>query len=148
MQCKTASEISLGDVAEVEYRIEEEDLVAFGKISGDLNPIHFDEAYASESPFRARIAHGLISVSKFSGLFGTKLPGLGAIWDDLTIKFLSPAFLNRTYKAKVRVEEKHKKLIKFRVWVEDADGNVILDGTSSVRPASPATKTRITRSTN
>ena len=56
-------------------------------ISGDCNPIHLSDEYASHTRFGGRIAHGLIAGSKVSGLLGTKLPGEGTLWLEQNFKF-------------------------------------------------------------
>ncbi len=48
--------------------VTEADIVNFAGISGDHNQIHTDEAYASETPFGQRVAHGLLGVAIASGL--------------------------------------------------------------------------------
>src|SRR2546423_10603929 len=54
--------------------ITEADVQQFGAVSGDLNPLHFDEEYAKTTLFRGRIAHGMLSLSYISTVLGTKLP--------------------------------------------------------------------------
>jgi acyl dehydratase len=49
-------------------RVEAADVEAFAKLSGDFNPVHVDEAFASRTPFRGRIAHGMLVLSIASGL--------------------------------------------------------------------------------
>ena len=50
-------------------RLITEDLIGqFGEVSGDLNPLHFDESFAKASPFGKKIAHGLLGLSVASGL--------------------------------------------------------------------------------
>ncbi len=48
--------------------VPEESLAKFGEVSGDMNRIHFDEAFAQATPFGGRIAHGLLGLSIASGL--------------------------------------------------------------------------------
>ncbi|MCV5592011.1 MaoC family dehydratase, partial [Escherichia coli] len=60
--------------------ITDADIKSFAGISGDHNPVHVNEEYAANSRFKKRIAHGMISSSFFSALFGTKLPGYGCVY--------------------------------------------------------------------
>jgi acyl dehydratase len=48
--------------------ITEADVAAFAGLSGDFNPLHTDEVFAQSTPFKGRIAHGLLVVAVFSGL--------------------------------------------------------------------------------
>ncbi len=58
----------------------ERDIQLFGELSGDMNPAHFDEAYAATTPFKTRIAHGMLSASYISTVLGMQMPGPGTIF--------------------------------------------------------------------
>jgi len=141
--CKTIDEISIGDRVSVTYQVTDEDLRKFAEISGDWNPVHFDDVYAANTIFGQRIAHGTISVAKFSGLFGMRLPGLGTLWQEQTIKFIAPVLLNKRYSAIAEVVEKQKRSVVFDTWVEDEDGARVIEGRGSVIPISERTRRRI-----
>lgn len=70
--------------------VTEEDIQKFGEVSGDFNPVHFDDAYARKTIFRGRIAHGLLTAGYISTVLGTKLPGAGAIFMAASIHFKAP----------------------------------------------------------
>ena len=70
--------------------VTEEDIQKFGEVSGDFNPVHFDDAYARKTIFRGRIAHGLLTAGYISTVLGTKLPGAGAIFMGASIHFKAP----------------------------------------------------------
>lgn len=53
----------------------DDDVIDFARISGDENPIHLSESYASTTRFGQRIAHGLYTASLISAVLGTRLPG-------------------------------------------------------------------------
>ena len=59
--------------------ITEADLLMFAGVSGDTNPIHLDEDFASRTMFESRIAHGMLTASLVSTVLGTRLPGPGAV---------------------------------------------------------------------
>jgi 3-hydroxybutyryl-CoA dehydratase len=69
------------------HTVTERDIQMFGELSGDMNPAHFDEAYAATTPFKTRIAHGMLSASYISTILGMKMPGPGTIFMSLTTKF-------------------------------------------------------------
>ncbi|MFA0678094.1 MaoC family dehydratase, partial [Vibrio sp. 10N.222.51.A6] len=71
----------------------------------DRNPVHLDEVYAENSRFKKRIAHGMISSSFFSALFGTKLPGEGCVYVSQSLKFRKPVYIDDTVVATVVVSE-------------------------------------------
>ena len=80
-----------------------DDVEKFSLISGDINPIHLDEEYASQSRFKRRIAHGLLTASYFSALFGTKIPGEGCVYASQTLRFRRPVYIGDTVHASVVV---------------------------------------------
>jgi 3-hydroxybutyryl-CoA dehydratase len=76
--------------------ITDADVNNFAGISGDLNPIHVNDEYASISRYKKRISHGLILGSFFSALFGTKLPGPRCVYVLQTFNFKRPVYLGDT----------------------------------------------------
>lgn len=81
----------------------EDDVLNFARLSEDDNPIHTDEAYASQTIFKQRVVHGIFLVSMFSKIFGTQFPGKGGIYLSQTAKFMRPAFVGNTIRAVVRL---------------------------------------------
>ena len=67
--------------------VSERDVQLFGEISGDTNPVHFDEAFAKTTIFKGRIAHGVLSSSYISTVLGMKMPGPGTIFLSLATRF-------------------------------------------------------------
>lgn len=132
--CKHIDELNVGDEIRREYIISDDDVQKFAELSGDFNPAHFNEEYAKGTVFKERIAHGMISVAKFSGIFGMDMPGLGAIWGGQKIKFLAPVKLNTPYTAVAHIKEKGEKNVIFTCWVEDKDGNRMLEGEGVLYP--------------
>lgn len=78
-----------------------ENVLDFSQISEDNNPIHIDEKYANESLFGKRVVHGVLLISMFSKIFGTIYPGNGTIYLSQTSKFIKPAYIGDTIKAKI-----------------------------------------------
>ena len=70
---------TLGASASLTKTITELDLERFAEVSLDRNPVHFDEAYAKQTRFGGRIAHGMIAAGLISAVIGTKVPGPGSI---------------------------------------------------------------------
>jgi 3-hydroxybutyryl-CoA dehydratase len=101
---------------EYRFKFSQDDVNHFAKITGDNNPIHLDEAYASKTLFGRRIIHGFLAVSVFSKVFGTLFPGEGTIYLKQDMKFLSPMFVEEEYIARFSiieiVKEKKKAVIQ------------------------------------
>jgi 3-hydroxybutyryl-CoA dehydratase len=132
--CKTLNDLKIGDNFRQSYVVTSADVQKFAEISGDFNPAHFNEDYAKQTVFRGRIAHGMISVAKFSGMFGMDLPGLGAIWGAQTVKFMAPVKLDTPYTAIAEVKEIQEKCAIFTCWVEDNEGKRMLEGEGTLYP--------------
>jgi 3-hydroxybutyryl-CoA dehydratase len=98
-------DLSIGQSASYSRTITESDIQQFGAVSGDLNPLHFDEEYAKATIFRGRIAHGMLSASFLSTVLGTQLPGAGSIFLSATIRFKAPVRIGDTVEAICTVRE-------------------------------------------
>ena len=116
---------------EVSYSqtITDADVKTFAGISGDNNPVHMNDEYAKNSRFKKRIAHGLMSASYFSSLFGTKLPGEGCVYVSQTLQFKKPVYLGDTVTATVIVTkiDLHKRRVFFRTLCK-VRNKIVIDG--------------------
>jgi 3-hydroxybutyryl-CoA dehydratase len=70
--------------------VTEADIVLFAQVSGDNNPVHLNEAFAAQTPFKTRIAHGMLSAAYISAVIGTQLPGPGTIYMQQALRFKRP----------------------------------------------------------
>lgn len=85
--------------------VTERDIALFGEVSGDVNPVHFDETFAKSTIFKGRIAHGVLSASYISTVLGMKMPGPGTIFMSLTTRFRAPVRIGNTVIATCTVRE-------------------------------------------
>jgi 3-hydroxybutyryl-CoA dehydratase len=124
------ADIKVGDVAELSMDVTEELVRNFAALSGDYNPVHLDENYASASIFGHRVAHGVISAALISTILGTCLPGEGTIYLSQTLEFRKPVFLNERVTGKVEVKDKNNRSKKIRLLttVYKSDGQIALSG--------------------
>ena len=83
--------------------ITEADLLMFAGVSGDTNPIHLDQDFASRTMFEGRIAHGMLTASLVSTVLGTKLPGPGAVYVNQNLRFLAPVRIGDTVIARASI---------------------------------------------
>ncbi len=81
------------------------DVLMFTGVSGDTNPLHQNREFASRTPFKEPIVHGMLTASLISTLIGTRLPGPGCIYMDQSLKFTVPVRVGDTVTAKVVVME-------------------------------------------
>ncbi len=119
--------------------VTERDVQLFGEVSGDMNPVHFDEQYARGTIFRGRIAHGMLSLSYLSTVLGMKMPGPGTIFMSATSRFKAPVRIGDTVDAIVTVREvtAEKRRVVFDYVCKVGDTTVV-DGEALVMaPARP-----------
>lgn len=96
-------DLTVGMTASVGRTVSEGDILAFAAVSGDTNPVHMDEEFAASTMFGSRIAHGMLSASYISAVFGTKLPGPGCIYVSQSLRFKAPVRVGDTVVARVTV---------------------------------------------
>ena len=138
-QGKTFEDLAVGMTASYQRTVTEADLVAFAQVSGDTNPIHLDAAYAAATPFKERIAHGMLSAAYISAVFGMDLPGPGAIYISQTLNFKAPVKIGDTVVTTVKIIELlDKRRAKFET-VCSVGGKPVLTGEAVLMvPARPA----------
>lgn len=97
-------ELSVGQSDEITRVVGAVDIDAFAEVSGDVNPVHLDEAYARTTTFGGRIAHGMLAAAYVSAVLGTKLPGPGAIYLSQSLRFRRPVKIGDPVTARVTVK--------------------------------------------
>jgi 3-hydroxybutyryl-CoA dehydratase len=134
-------DLHVGMEASLVQTVSSEAIHAFAQISGDINPIHLDEAYAKESPFRRIIAHGMLSASYISAVFGTKLPGPGCIYISQTLNFKAPVYIGDKVTATVRISDliEHRKRAIFNCHCSVGE-KTVLEGEAVIMVPSRASK--------
>lgn len=127
-------DLKTGMAGTVSRTITETDLRNFSGVSGDTNPMHLNEEFASKTPFGGCIVHGMLTASLISAVIGTKLPGPGCIYMSQTLKFLAPVRVGDTVYAVATVKElmpeKHRALFDTKCWVKDT---VVIDGEALIK---------------
>ena len=86
-------DLAVGMEASYAKKITNDDVLAFAELSGDVNPVHLNDAFAAGTMFKQRIAHGFLTASLISTVLGTKLPGPGCIYLSQSLKFRAPVFI-------------------------------------------------------
>ena len=86
----TLDELEVGREAVRVRTVSDADIQGFADVSGDHNPVHLDEAFAQATPFKGRIAHGMLSAAWISALIAGELPGPGSIYLGQTLGFRRP----------------------------------------------------------
>ena len=98
-------DLDVGLEASYQRRVTLEDIQAFAEVSGDNNPVHLDEGFASASLFKKRIAHGILTSSYISTVIGTKLPGPGCIYLSQSLSFRAPVYIGDEVRAQAKISK-------------------------------------------
>ncbi len=105
----------------------------FADITGDHNPIHVDAEFAATTQFGQRIAHGALSASFISAVLGNDLPGPGAVFVELNLRFRQPAFIGDVVTAVAEVAEINERTgrVKMKCYCE-VEGKKVCRGDAGV----------------
>ncbi len=114
--------------------VTDESIRKFSEISGDINPVHLDDAYAEKTIFKKRIAPGLQVASYISAVLANQLPGSGTIYLEQNIRFLKPVYIGDKIETKITIIEVLKS-DKFRLKTEQFNGlgEKVIDGEAVVK---------------
>jgi 3-hydroxybutyryl-CoA dehydratase len=93
-----------GDKASRTKTISDEMIRAFADLTGDTNPVHLDDEYASKTRFGRRIAHGMIAAGLISATLANDLPGPGTVYLSQSLQFKAPVYPGDTITATVEVK--------------------------------------------
>ena len=130
-------DMHVGMTATYAKTITEADIVLFAGASGDNNAMHTNEEFAATTPFKGRIAHGMLSASVISAAIANKLPGPGTIYMKQSLEFRAPVRAGDTVHATVTVRSMQAE--KKRVVLETVctvRGTVVITGEALVKATS------------
>jgi acyl dehydratase len=104
---------------------------AYAEITGDRNPLHFDDAFAAGTKFGRRVVHGGITAGILNALVAEDLPGPGTVFMSQALDYVAPVFVGDTITGTVEVLEVHatKPVCKLAAKVTREDGTLVLEGT-------------------
>jgi 3-hydroxybutyryl-CoA dehydratase len=132
-------ELEAGMAATFAKTVTEADIQAYAGLSGDFNPVHMNEEFASTTMFKGRIAHGMLSAAFISTVLGMRLPGPGCIYVSQALKFKAPVRIGDTVTARVEVTGTvpEKKFVTLKTTCSIA-GKVVIDGEATMMvPSKP-----------
>ncbi len=134
--------MKVGDSAEITKTIEQSDIDAFARVTGDHNPVHVDEEFAKTTRFGRRIAHGMLTASLISAVLANKLPGEGSVYLGQTLQFVAPVFLGDEITARVTVREirEDKPILKLETVCVNQRDEIVIRGKATVLLPQKGTK--------
>jgi acyl dehydratase len=124
----------VGAVARRSRRITERDIELFTELTGDRNPLHYDEDLAGRSRFGGLIVQGGVTSGLLNAVVAEDLPGPGSVFLHVDWSFKAPVRPGDEITAEVEVLEarEDKPLTKLRTTIVNQEGVVVLDGTALV----------------
>ena len=132
----TIDQLKAGQQASFSKTVAESDVYLYAGISGDFNPAHINQAYAEQTAFKTRIAHGMLAAGFISTVLGNQLPGPGTIYISQSLNFLAPVAIGDTITATAEVVELNmdKKRARLKTVCTNQDGREVLVGEALVSP--------------
>jgi acyl dehydratase len=102
----------------------------FAELSGDYNPLHFDESFAAKTKFKKLVVQGGLTTGLLHALVAMDMPGPGTVFLSQNWKFTAPVFIGDTITAKAEVISVHetKPVSHLKIQVARQDGEIVLEG--------------------
>jgi acyl dehydratase len=122
-----------GDIARRSRTVTARDIELFTEITGDRNPLHYDQQLAEQSRFGRIIVQGGVTSGLLNAVVAEDLPGPGTVFLETHWKFLAPVGPGDTITAEVEVLScrDDKPIASIRTTITNQDGTVVLDGTAT-----------------
>ena len=136
----TALGLTIGQKARRSLRLTRAEVDAYARITGDYNPLHFDERFAAATQFGRLVVHGGLTAGILNALVAENLPGPGSVFMSQSLKYVAPVFIGDTITGEVEVLSVHarKPVTQLRATVTREDGQLVLEGECWVFTLRPA----------
>ena len=124
--------VTVGQKATRSLQLTENHVKTFAELSGDYNPLHFDETFAQGTKFGRLVLQGGLTTSLLHALVAMDMPGPGTVFLSQDWKFTAPVFIDDTVTAEAEILSVHesKPVTEIRMVVKRQDGEVVLEGTA------------------
>ena len=122
--------LTVGQKARRSLHLTAEHVRKYAEISGDRNPLHFDEAFAKGTKFGRLVVQGGLTTGLLHALVAMDMPGPGTVFLSQNWKFTAPVFIGDTITAEAEVLSIHasKPVTQLAVKVRREDGETVLEG--------------------
>lgn len=107
-----------------------EDVENYARLTGDRNPLHFDQSFAERTRFGALIVQGGLTTGVLHAIVAMDIPGPGSVFLSQDWKFTAPVYVGDTITATVEVLHVHetKPVTQLGVSIVRNDGETVLEG--------------------
>ena len=122
--------VTVGQKASRTMTVTADHVRAYAEITGDYNPLHFDEAFASRTKFGRLAAQGGLTTGILHALVAMDMPGPGTVFLSQNWKFTAPVYIGDTITAEAEVLSVHatKPVCQLRIAIRRDPGEVVLEG--------------------
>ncbi|MEJ2336179.1 MAG: MaoC family dehydratase [Gemmatimonadales bacterium] len=122
--------MKVGDTASRSLTLTAEHVATFAELTGDYNPLHFDEDFASKTKFGRLVVQGGLTTGLLHALVAMDLPGPGTVFLSQDWKFTAPVFIGDTITAQAEVTSVHatKPVCQLSIRVLRQEDEVVLEG--------------------
>jgi acyl dehydratase len=126
----TAGPLAVGQTARRSLTVTAEHVAGYARLTGDYNPLHFDQRFAAGTKFGALVAQGGLTTGLLHALVAMDLPGPGSVFLSQNWKFTAPVFIGDTITAEAEVVSVHatKPVCQLRARVTRQTGETVLEG--------------------
>jgi acyl dehydratase len=130
----------VGTTASWTRRVTAEEVELYARITGDRNPLHFDETFVASTRFGRLVAQGGIATGLFNALVAMELPGPGSVFLHQEWDYPAPVYVGDTVTAEAEVIEarEDKPITRLRCVARNQDGVEVLTGECLVYTMQPA----------
>jgi acyl dehydratase len=124
----------VGDRARRSRRVTRRDIELFTELTGDRNPLHYDEERATRSRFGGLIVQGGVTSGLLNALVAEDLPGPGSVFLHVDWSFRAPVRPGDELTAEAEVLEARadKPITKLKTTITNQDGVLVLEGSALV----------------
>ncbi len=122
--------VRVGDRASRSMTLTSAHVDQFAALSGDYNPLHFDEDFAAATPFGKLVVQGGLTTGLLHALVAMDMPGAGTVFMNQEWKFTAPVFIGDTITAEAEILSVHesKPVTNLAITVRRQDGETVLEG--------------------
>jgi len=123
-------QISVGQKATRSITLTADHVKTFAALSGDYNPLHFDESFVAKTKFKRLVVQGGLTTGLLHALVAMDMPGPGTVFLSQNWKFTAPVFIGDTITAEAEVISRHetKPVTQLKIKVTRQDGEAVLEG--------------------
>jgi len=122
--------VSVGQRAERSLALTKQHVETFAKLTGDYNPLHFDEAFVAKTKFGRLVVQGGLTTGLLHALVAMDMPGPGTVFLSQNWKFTAPVYIDDTITASAEIVSVHatKPVTQLTIRVTRQTGEVVLEG--------------------